>query len=102
MDSFVVTRLFFFFVFLATAIYWIVSFSHHNNIIYKLPRAHRWPYMLGLMWIEVSALNIYFSKAFSFFHLNMFLVGAIIVMGVVAFWDKKISSYYNSPYAEEN
>ena len=96
MDSIILTKIFFFLVFVATALYWISSFSDHRNIIYKLPKWHRIPYKIGLIIIMVASLNIFSKEGFRIYDLNMFLIGAVIVLGVVAYWDKRFHKYFNN------
>lgn len=95
-DSFILTKILFFAVFIATAIYWISSFSKEDNIIFKLPVWHRRPYKLGLIIIMVAAFNIFIADSFQFQHLNMFLLGAVLIMAVVAYWDKRLHKYFTS------
>ena len=97
MSSILLTRILFALVFISTWVYWLISFKDHKNIIYKLPKWHRRPYMLGLLWVAVASLNISLRKDPSIFDLNMFLIGAFIVMATVAIWDKKATTYYNPP-----
>ena len=100
MDSFLISRVLFLMMFMATCIYWFTSFKDTRNIVYKLHWMHRWPYMLGLIWVAVASLNMAIKPVFSIFDLNMFLTGAFITMGTVAFWDKKATDYYNPPEDE--
>jgi uncharacterized membrane protein len=95
MDSIYLTKIFFFLVFVACALYWISSFSDNRNIIYKLPKMHRIPYKIGLIIIMVASLNIFSKEEFRNYDLNMFLIGAVIVLAVVAYWDKRFHKYFN-------
>jgi len=96
MDSIYLTKIFFFLVFVACALYWISSFSDRRNIIYKLPKMHRIPYKIGLIIIMVASLNIFSKEGFKTYDLNMFLIGAVIVLGVVAYWDKRFHKYFDN------
>lgn len=93
-DNFTFTRILFFLVFVACAIYWISSFSKQENIIHKLPFWHRAPYKVGLIIIMAASLNIFTADSFQFQHLNMFLLGAVVVLTVVAYWDKRFHKYF--------
>lgn len=98
MDSLILTKILFLFVFIAMGIYWIRSFSNGSNIIYSLPRWHRYPYVLGMIIIGVASINIFKSDSFSYLDLNMFLIGCIIMTGSTAFWDKHLNDHFSKEH----
>ena len=93
-DSFILTKILFFLISVANVIYWASSLLNHKNIVWKIPAWHRVTYLMGFIIVFVASWNMWLQDDFSFQHLNMFLIGAVIVLLIVAIWDKRMHKYF--------